>query len=135
MKFDFLFAGPGVGFVIQNADQLQSSVKKATADGAAKTSAITHSAVASGGGSYSTSSAASNGISAPTYNSQSLSVSSSLGGHSQVVSSGGVRTGVHTKSTSSGKRRKMVVRKKKRKNVPALPITSKKAGHRGYGHY
>ena len=131
----FLFAGPGVGFVIQNADQLQSSVKKATADGAAKTSAITHSAVTSGGGSYSTSSVASNGISVPTYSSQSLSVSSSLGGHKQVVSSGGVGTGVHTKSTSSGKRRKMVVRKKKRKNVPALPITSKKAGHRGYGHY
>ena len=130
----FLFAGPGVGFVIQNADQLQSSVKKATADGAAKTSAITHSAVTSGGGSYSTS-AASNAISAPTYSSQSLSVISSLGGHKQVVSSGGVGTGVHTKSTSSGKRRKMVVRKKKRKNVPALPITSKKAGHRGYGHY
>ena len=129
-----MFAGPGVGFVIQNADQLQSSVKKATTDGAAKTSAITHSAVTSGGGSYSTS-AASNAISAPTYSSQSLSVSSSLGGHKQVVSSGGVGTGVHTKSTSSGKRRKMVVRKKKRKNVPALPITSKKAGHRGYGHY
>jgi len=126
-------AGPGVGFVIQNANQLQSSVKKATADGAAKASVISHSVVTSGGGSSYSTSATSNAISAPTYSSHSVSVSSLGSGHRQ-VSSGGVGSGVRTKSTS-GKRRKMVVRKKKRKNVPALPITSKKAGHRGYGHY